>query len=105
MAYDEGLCKNDAFLASAIWRNIFQGDENADIQKLAMIVAFMRRSWKQLDELGDIQVMTAAVTFGSPELEASLVALRSRNMNVPLSNKPLEEPSMGHLASGAKYRS
>ncbi|CAG9937615.1 unnamed protein product [Clonostachys rosea f. rosea IK726] len=30
LAYDEGLIKGDAILASAVWRNLFKGDPDAD---------------------------------------------------------------------------
>lgn len=52
-AYDEGLIKGDAVLASAIWRNVFRGDENVDWEKVAQVVSFLR---------------TATQTFGNQDL-------------------------------------
>lgn len=43
-AYDQGLVSGDAVLAGAVWRNLWKADENVDWQKVAMVVAFMRRS-------------------------------------------------------------
>ena len=56
-AYDEGLVKGDAVLASAIWRNLFKGDENVDWTKVAMLVAYMRKAIIELEkvkEIGDL---------------------------------------------------
>lgn len=43
-AYDEGMVGGDAVLAAAVWRNLWKADENVDWEKVAMVVAFMRRS-------------------------------------------------------------
>ncbi|KEF63376.1 uncharacterized protein A1O9_01353 [Exophiala aquamarina CBS 119918] len=43
-AYDEGIIKGDAVLGGAIWRNLFRGDENVDWEKVAQVVAFLRRA-------------------------------------------------------------
>ena len=43
-SYDEGLVKGDAILASALWRNLFRGDENVDWEKVALVVAYLRRT-------------------------------------------------------------
>ncbi|RVX73652.1 hypothetical protein B0A52_02542 [Exophiala mesophila] len=55
-AYDEGLIKGDAVLASAIWRNLFRGDENVDWDKVAKVVAFTRKGIATVANL-DIQTI------------------------------------------------
>uniref|UniRef100_A0A8H7NAZ8 Ubiquinol-cytochrome c chaperone domain-containing protein n=1 Tax=Bionectria ochroleuca TaxID=29856 RepID=A0A8H7NAZ8_BIOOC len=53
LAYDEGLIKGDAILASAVWRNLFKGDPAADPRALAAIVGWMRASLKALEATSD----------------------------------------------------
>jgi len=53
-AYDEGLIKGDAVLAGAVWRNMWKGKEDIDWEKVAMVVAYMRRTISTLDKV-DIQ--------------------------------------------------
>jgi cytochrome b pre-mRNA-processing protein 3 len=87
-AYDEGIGKNDAVLASAIWRNVFKANEEVDIMRLAQIVSYMRRTLAGLDSAGDEQVMQARMVFGSPESEGELVGLKSKMMDAPFDKAP-----------------
>jgi cytochrome b pre-mRNA-processing protein 3 len=77
-AYDEGLAKNDAVLAGALWRNVFKASEDVDIVKLAMIVSFMRKTLNKLDAMDDMMIMQAKLDFGSPDMEKELVAKKSK---------------------------
>jgi cytochrome b pre-mRNA-processing protein 3 len=52
-AYDEGIFKGDAVLASAVWRNVFKAREDVDVRALAAIVSWMRLSLKMLDQMPD----------------------------------------------------
>jgi len=87
-AYDEGLAKNDAVLAAAIWRNVFKADENVDVKGLALVVSYVRRTLKGLDALSDEKLTHAEVGFGSPKLEESVVKLKSAMMDVPFEKAP-----------------
>lgn len=53
LAYDEGLVKGDAVLASAVWRNLFKGADDVDARTLAAIVSWMRMCLKNLDQMQD----------------------------------------------------
>jgi cytochrome b pre-mRNA-processing protein 3 len=53
MAYDEGLAKGDAVLASAVWRNLYKGREDADVSALAGVVALVRGWLSQVDKMED----------------------------------------------------
>ncbi len=53
MAYDEGIYKGDAVLASAVWRNLFKAREDVDTRALAAVVSWMRAGMEQLTELTD----------------------------------------------------
>jgi cytochrome b pre-mRNA-processing protein 3 len=94
-AYDEGLMKGDAVLAAAIWRNVFKANEDVDIKVLAQIVSYMRRALKGLDSMPDEKIMQAGLLFGSPEDEASIVALRSKMMDLPFQKAPGEDLPTG----------
>ncbi|KAM7189255.1 ubiquinol cytochrome-c reductase [Rhypophila sp. PSN 637] len=53
LAYDEGLVKGDAVLASAVWRNLFKAREDVDLRVLAAVVAWMRNCLRVLDRTED----------------------------------------------------
>lgn len=75
-------------LAAAIWRNLFKADENVDIKGLALIVSYMRRTLKNLDELPDETLMRGALGFAGPKGEESVVKLRSAMMDLPFERAP-----------------
>ena len=82
MSYDEGLAKGDAMLAAAIWRNLMGAREDADFEKLAQIVGYMRKELQRLDNATDDQVANGQWTFkGDPGQEAKLVNMPSRMMS------------------------
>lgn len=87
-AYDEGLVKGDAVLASAVWRNVFKANEDVDVTKLALIVSYMRRTLNGLDKVPDEVVMQAQLQFGSPQDESKNVGLRSKMMDLPFEKAP-----------------
>lgn len=61
-AYDEGIAKGDAVLASAVWRNVFKGREDVDVRAVAAIVSWMRLSLKMLDQMSDEALFARAAT-------------------------------------------
>lgn len=91
LAYDEGIVKGDAVLAAAIWRNLFNANEDVNVVKLAQIVAFMRRSLRDLEAMGDLEVVGKSEgerLFGRPSEEEVLVAKRSPLMDLPIEQAP-----------------
>lgn len=54
LAYDEGLIKGDAILASAVWRNLFKGAPEVDPRALCAIVGWMRSSLASLEAASDV---------------------------------------------------
>jgi cytochrome b pre-mRNA-processing protein 3 len=91
-AYDEGLTKNDAVLAGALWRNVFKASEDVDFKKLAMIVSFVRESLNGLSKVTDEQIMKAGWSFGSPADEAGVVARKSQELEEATSKGPAPKP-------------
>ncbi|KAI9853031.1 MAG: hypothetical protein M1838_002810 [Thelocarpon superellum] len=92
-AYDEGLCKGDAVLASAVWRNVFGGDDLVDVNGLAAVVAYLRREIARLAVLTDETVAGGDISFQDPRGEESLVRLKSRMMDLPFSDADLASPT------------
>ena len=80
-AYDEGLVRGDAILATAVWRNIFKADENVDLRRLGQIVSYMRNVLSKLDVMEDEGFASGDVVFGDPGSEAALVSIRSKGMD------------------------
>lgn len=66
LAYDEGLIKGDAVLATAIWRQLFDGDVNADPVKIALVTAYVRRELARIGWLEDRVIARGYVGFGEP---------------------------------------
>lgn len=87
-AYDEGLVRGDAVLATAIWRNIFKANEDVDIRALAQITSYMRKYLSQLDSLPDDEVMMGGLEFRNPESEKGLVDQKSQMMDLPFEKAP-----------------
>ena len=60
LAYDEGLIKGDAVLASAVWRNLFKGSPDVDPRSLVAIVGWLRGGLKTLEGMRDDDVALRA---------------------------------------------
>jgi cytochrome b pre-mRNA-processing protein 3 len=56
LAYDEGLIKGDAVLASAVWRNLFKGREDVDVRSLAAVVGWIRSGLRELGDMEDAEI-------------------------------------------------
>lgn len=79
--YDEGLAKrNDAVLATAVWRNIFRADEDVDLRGVGMVVSYIRGVLKGLETIEDEGIAGAEVVFADPGLERAVVLLQSPMM-------------------------
>ncbi|KAK4945267.1 Serine carboxypeptidase 3 [Elasticomyces elasticus] len=63
-ANDEAMVKGDAVLAGAIWRNLFQGKEDVDWEKVALVVAYLRRA---ITKVGTLELNTIIAHIDGPE--------------------------------------
>lgn len=97
-AYDEGLVKGDAVLASAVWRNVFKAKADVDVRGLAAIVGYMRCSLMELDRVGDEQIKMGSWRFSDPGEQCKVVQVKSGLWDEPIP-KEIEEQA---LASAAK---
>ncbi|KAL2201397.1 ubiquinol-cytochrome C chaperone-domain-containing protein [Corynascus similis CBS 632.67] len=85
LAYDEGIVKGDAVLASAVWRNLFKARDDIDVRTLAAVVAWMRAGLKQLSELTDEEVeLRAADVFSDLRGQFPVVDLPTASMKTAL---------------------
>ncbi|KAK6501615.1 Protein cbp3, mitochondrial [Arthrobotrys musiformis] len=73
LTYDEAFIRGDAWLATAIWQNVFLSREDMDFRKLAMVVSYVRRILSGLEKLDEETILTAQVYFGNPMEEAETV--------------------------------
>lgn len=60
-AYDQGMVEGDAVLGSAVWRNLFKGDEDVDWVKVGLVVGYMRRVVVELEKIKEIQPLAKAL--------------------------------------------
>ena len=89
-AYDVGLVKGDALLASALWRNLCAGNLNVDVEKLAQVVAYTRSILYNLERIEDYVVGRGDIVFGDPAGEEKLVKQRSKLMDVKFKESELD---------------
>ena len=82
-AYDEGLVKGDAVLATAVWRNVFRGDENVDAAAVASVVSYMKKNLRDLDRIHDSEIASGDIRFSDPTREAAIVDREAQAMKQP----------------------
>jgi len=84
-AYDEGLVKGDAVLATAIWRQLFSADPDADPVKIALVTAYVRKELARVGRLEDRVMARGYVGFGEPVSETDIL-MQSPLMRMPFRN-------------------
>lgn len=67
VAYDEALVTDDITLAAALWRNIFNGDPNADLRHVEALVGYVRQQLYVLNKLSDREFGFGNFTFVPPD--------------------------------------
>lgn len=66
LAYDEGFYTDDATLATAVWRNLFAGRKNIDINLLEDVVKYIRSQVYIMSRLSDREFATGKFNFVLP---------------------------------------
>ena len=80
--YDEGLMRGDAVLATAVWRNLFQGNPDVDWRRVGEVVSYMRHILGMLGGMSDSNVAVGDLAFGGdPGSEREGVLVRARGMD------------------------
>lgn len=67
VSYDEGLMTDDITLASALWRNIFNGNPNADMRHIEALVSYVRQQLYVLNKMSDREFGFGKFTFVPPD--------------------------------------
>ena len=96
-AYDEGLVKGDAVMASAVWRNVFKAKGDVDVRGLAAIVGYMRYSLMEMDKIADDQLKIGQWKFSDPAEQCKLVQVKSPLWDEPIP-KEIEEQALERAA-------
>lgn len=103
-AYDEGLASGDAVLGAAVWRNLWKASpvqvngEDIEWEKVARVVAYMRRVLADLSRVGDSNLVSAVAgggqqiatkrgIFGYSPKDKILVQGRSKGMDEPFTQQ------------------
>ncbi|KAK9465592.1 ubiquinol-cytochrome C chaperone-domain-containing protein [Lipomyces arxii] len=68
-AYDEAILVSDAVLAAAIWRNVFNGRQNINLDHLASLVRHVRTHLYVLDKMSDFDFAVGRFAFLPPNIE------------------------------------
>ncbi|KAK8048636.1 hypothetical protein PG994_010366 [Apiospora phragmitis] len=89
-AYDEGVARGDAVLASAVWRNVYSARADVDVRAVAAVVSWMRLCLKMLDQMPDEALFTqASAAFKWPaKNELKLVDTPVRELEGLLPSEP-----------------
>lgn len=66
-SYDEGLMTDDITLAGAIWRNIFNGQANADVRHIEALVGYVRSQLYVLNKISDREFGFGKFRFVPPD--------------------------------------
>lgn len=71
-AYDEGIARGDAVLATAVWRNLYKArTEGVDFRRVAGVVAYIRASLWDLEKRPDADIVVGKDLF-KVSLEAQM---------------------------------
>lgn len=66
-AYDEGVARGDAVLASAVWRNLYKArPEGVDFRRVAGVVGYIRASLWDLEKKPDSDIVVGKDLFKIP---------------------------------------
>ncbi|CAJ2510034.1 Uu.00g059340.m01.CDS01 [Anthostomella pinea] len=100
-AYDEGVIKGDAVLATALWRNIYKARGDVDVRHLAALVSWMRRSLKTLDQMPDeaLFVSGAGALKWPAKNESALVDKPTRQLEKEYAELAQEAPVVKKVAA------
>lgn len=90
-AYDEGLIKGDAVLGTAVWRNIFDADENVDAEAVAQVVAWFKKNLRDLDRLQDHEIASGDLVFDDPTKQLQVVGREAKLLKTPFSEADLSQ--------------
>lgn len=65
-SYDEGLMTDDITFGAALWRNVFNGDENVDIRHIEALLGYTRSQLYVLNKMSDREFGFGEFSFIPP---------------------------------------
>ncbi|KAK5990034.1 CBP3-like protein [Cladobotryum mycophilum] len=103
LAYDEGLIKGDAIMASAVWRNLFKGSPDVDPRALLAIVGWMRSGLLSLEGATEMALPDRALDVLSKPVDVFWTRLegpfKSHSGQEAVKEQPVEsEPELAKAA-------
>lgn len=105
VAYDEGLVRGDAVLASAVWRNLFKGSPDVDPRALAAIVGWMRACLKSLESTSDMSFASRAGDILELPVESFWAGIEKASKIPPAEEaKPAEKKKQSNVAAASLSR-
>lgn len=67
ISYDEGLMSDDITLGAALWRNLLNGNPNADMRHIEALVGYVRLQLYVLNKMSDREFGFGKFTFVPPD--------------------------------------
>ena len=70
LIYDLGLAGSDVDLANSLWRRFFLGADNPNVEKIELLVKYVRKTVASLDQikLEDLYAIEPGMTLNWPNL-------------------------------------
>lgn len=71
LIYDLGLAGSDVDLANSLWRRFFLGEDNPNVEKIELLVKYVRKTVASLDQisLDDLYLMEPGLKLNWPDLK------------------------------------
>jgi len=71
LVYDLGLAGSDVDLANSIWRRFFLGKEDPDVEKIELLVKYVRKTVASLDQINieDLYLMEPGSALSWPDIK------------------------------------
>lgn len=73
LSYDEGLVTDDITFAAALWRNVFSGNENADVRHVEALLGYVRQQLYVLNKMSDREFGFGDFSFVPPDQVVKLL--------------------------------
>ena len=80
MSYDEGLMTDDITLASALWRNVFNANENVDMRHVEALLVYVRSQLYVLNKMTDRAFGFGKFKFVPPDQVVEPISLEQEEL-------------------------
>ncbi|KAI5956880.1 CBP3 [Candida jiufengensis] len=96
LSYDEGLMSDDITLAAALWRNIFNANENVDVRHIEALLVYVRSQLYVLNKMTDRAFGFGKFKFVPPDQTVQPITKKQEEL---IKQKTKEEFSNMNLPS------